>query len=564
MKSFAIVFLILLPFGMFAQSTFFDRNHDNYPQLERLDILRGKVSDNFHTANGSITRQQAVEFLEDYVTFLEEEDRIKNERDIEEINLILEKNSEWAEDENLGDSDYSLFDVFFKKRADFLFVKKKDFSLAINPIINYQQMVEFGNTDQFLFQNRKGIELRASIKDRIGIYSSFTDNQERGPLHHQRYVNRGEAIPNGPTYYKAFKPQKAGNAHDYILANAYVDAEIIENTLNMSFGHNRFHMGDGYRSLFLSDLGSNYLFFKINTQFWKINYQNLFLELTPQFERATDKLLPKKYASIHHLSMNVTDWLNLGLFEGIVFSRENNFELQYLNPVILYRYVEQSIGSPDNALLGMNFKINPNVKAQFYGQFVLDEFKFDELTKGDGWWANKYAYQVGAKFVDPFKVNNLLVQLEYNRIRPFMYSYFNSISDYSHNNQALAHPFGANLSEVILNVNYKPRKKIYMQWESFLNKQGRNNSDSVTYGGDIFRESSTRNANRQINMFNGFASTVFYSNLNVSYEIKPNLFFDIGGGLRKEQASDDYNPSDNSAFIYSGLRWNTTRRRYNY
>ena len=564
MKHIAIVFLIFLPLGMFAQSTFFDRNHDNYAQLERLDILRGKVSDNFHTANGSITRKQAVEFLEDYVLFLEEEDHIKNERDIEEINLILEKNSEWSTDENFGDSDYSLFDIFFKKKADFLFVKKKDFSLAVNPIINYQQMVEIGNADQFLFQNRKGIELRASIKDRIGIYSSFMDNQERGPSHHQRYVTRGEAIPNGPTYYKAFKPQKAGRAHDYILANAYVDAEIIENTLNMSFGHNRFHMGDGYRSLFLSDLGSNYLFFKINTQFWKINYQNTFMELTPQFERSTDRLLPKKYASMHHLSMNVTDWLNLGLFEGVVFSRENNFELQYLNPVILYRYVEQSIGSPDNAMLGMNFKINPNVKAQFYGQFMLDEFKFDELTSGTGWWANKYAYQLGAKFVDPFKVNNLLVQLEYNRIRPFMYSYFNSVADYSHNNQPLAHPYGANLSELILSVNYKPHKKIYVQWESFFNAQGRNNSDSVSYGGNIFRRSSTRNDDRQINMFNGFASTVLYSNLNVSYEIKPNLFFDVGGGLRKESAETSYNPSDNSAFIYSGLRWNTTRRRYNY
>jgi hypothetical protein len=130
-------------------------------------------------------------------------------------------------------------------------MKKKDFSVAVNPIINYQQMVEFGNTEQSLFQNRKGIEVRASIKDRIGIYSSFTDNQERGPLHHQRYISKNQAIPNGPTYYKGFKTQKPGRGTDFIVANAYVDAEVIEETVNVSFGHNRFHMGDGYRSMFL-------------------------------------------------------------------------------------------------------------------------------------------------------------------------------------------------------------------------------------------------------------------------------------------------------------------------
>ena len=46
------------------------------------------------------------------------------------------------------------------------------------------------------------------------------------------------------------------------------------------------------------------------------------------------------------------DRINIGLFESIVFSRPNHFELQYLNPVIFYRTVEQMVGSPDNAMIG--------------------------------------------------------------------------------------------------------------------------------------------------------------------------------------------------------------------
>ncbi len=564
MKYFLVAILFTIPFSSFAQSAFFNRNSNDYAELERFDVKRGRVSDGLHLSKGTISRKEAVEFLQEYLQYLEDEDITKNARDIQEIKLILAKNWEWTNDEETGDSDYMLFDVFYKKRADFFSVQHKDFTIALNPIINYQQMIEFGNTEQNLFQNRKGIELRATIKDRIGIYSSFTDNQERGPLYHQRRVAGNNAVPNGPTFFKSFKDEKPGIAQDYILANGYVDAEVIENTLNASFGHDRFHLGDGYRSMFLSDVGSNYLFFRLNTKFWKINYQNLFLELTPQFNRGADVLLPKKYAAMHQLSINVTKWLNIGLFEGIVFGRQDHFEFQYLNPVILYRYVEQSIGSPDNALLGFNFKANPNVDIALYGQVLLDEFKFDEITSGNGWWANKYAYQVGAKIADPFGLNNMLLQVEYNHVRPFIYSYINGTSDYSHNNQPLAHPYGANFSELVLNVNYKPHQKFQFNLEAFYNKQGRDSSASVSYGSDIFKDYRTRNAEYGINMYNGFASTVLYTNLNASYEIVPNMYFDLGGGIRMEESEFSFLPSDNSAFIYGGLRWNTARRRYNY
>ena len=97
------------------------------------------------------------------------------------------------------------------------------------------------------------------------------------------------------------------------------------------------------------------------------------MELMPQFKKTGDSLLDRKYAAMHHLSMNVTKWLNIGLFEGIIFGRKNHFDFQYLNPIIFYRHVEGTIGSPDNAVAGFDFKANIAHKAQLYGQFLLDE-----------------------------------------------------------------------------------------------------------------------------------------------------------------------------------------------
>ncbi len=76
--------------------------------------------------------------------------------------------------------------------------------------------------------------------------------------------------------------------------------------------------------------------------------------------------------------------------------------LDYFNPIIFYRAIEQQNGSSDNVLLGMDFKWNVVRKLQLYGQFVLDEFVIDNLKKGNGWWANKFAIQAGGKYVDAF------------------------------------------------------------------------------------------------------------------------------------------------------------------
>ena len=40
---------------------------------------------------------------------------------------------------------------------------------------------------------------------------------------------------------------------------------------------------------FFSDFGNNYLFLKINTRIWKINYQNIFMELNPQFPQSVQE-----------------------------------------------------------------------------------------------------------------------------------------------------------------------------------------------------------------------------------------------------------------------------------
>ena len=87
------------------------------------------------------------------------------------------------------------------------------------------------------------------------------------------------------------------------------------------------------------------------------------MEVNPQFPdavRSNDILLDKKYAAIHHLSVNPTKWLTLGLFEAVIFGRKNDFDFVYLNPVIFLRTAEKQNNSPDNGFVGFDFKANAN------------------------------------------------------------------------------------------------------------------------------------------------------------------------------------------------------------
>jgi hypothetical protein len=57
--------------------------------------------------------------------------------------------------------------------------------------------------------------------------------------------------------------------------------------------------------------------------------------------------------------------------------------------------------------------------------------------------------QLGAKYINALGIKNLDLQLEYNRVRPFTYSHRDSVANYTHYNQPMAHPLGANFSETI-------------------------------------------------------------------------------------------------------------------
>lgn len=567
--SFLKVIFFVLPFSTTAQSTYLLQGAKEVHFIDRLEIKQQRNSDlNFSTLkpyNRKYIVRQAVLLDSARMGYLDssEVDKYKGLANIslskvDEHNLrsLLLNNSEWVTTNQLDfNSKRPVLKTFYKTKANFFEVKNKDFFLAVNPMLQLQQSKESG-TDENIFLNTRGVMVRGLIGNKIGFSSFITENQERGPVFFQDKVKELRAVP-GVGFFKTFK----GTAVDYFDARGYFTFNAAK-FIDFQFGYDKNFIGNGYRSLFLSDWGNSYLFAKINTKIWKLNYQNIFMELMPQFTKKGDSLLPRKYAAMHHLSMNVTRWLNIGLFEGVVFGRTNHFDFQYLNPIIFYRHIEGTVGSPDNAVAGIDFKANVAHRLQFYGQFMLDEFILKEVRNNPTSWVNKFAMQAGVKYIDAFGVKNLDLQFETNRVRPFTYSHKDTIGNYTHYNQPLAHPLGANFQEFIGIVNYQPAPKWQLYARAIYYKQGLD-SGGVNFGGNIFRDYQTRTSNngfevgggRQANVLNGFAQ--------VSYELKENLMFEISMIYRNYQLAGN-SKQQNTTMFSAGMRLNMFRRNYDF
>ncbi|MGZ5220196.1 MAG: hypothetical protein ACXWC7_08960 [Chitinophagaceae bacterium] len=551
---------LLFPIVIFSQSTYLPQGDKQNILLERLEVKAGTDSVlNFSKTKYFNRSKYAINGARSYLQ--ETGESYLSKVDAYNLRSLYMNNAEWLspEERELYNSKKPILKNFYTTPANLYEVHVKDFDLVVNPVIQYVVSKESDN-DQSLFLNTRGLTVRGKIANKIGFSAYLTDNQERDPGYVQEWVRDRSAVP-GNGYYKTFK---AAGGLDYFDARGYFTFNVTK-YIDVVFGYDKNFIGNGYRSLFLSDFGNSNLFLKLNTRIWKFNYQNLFMELQNAYIRGGDKLIGKKYAVMHHLDVNITKWLNIGLFEGVVFGRENKFDLSYLNPVIFYRSIEQQNGSQDNSVAGLDFKANVAKRFQIYGQLLLDEFKLSEIKANRGWWANKFGIQLGAKYIDAFNIKNLDLQIEHNRVRPFTYSHRDSVANYTHYNQPLAHPLMANFKELIGTARYQPAPKWMVQAKAIYYQQGRD-ADSVSYGSNIFlpHVAPYRVSEYGFNIGSGWKTNVMYASLLVSYELKENLFLELFGVARKQETKTPPILSQNSTSVSFGIRWNMHRREFDF
>ena len=521
-------------------------NPDVYHMIDRYQIKYGNEVPELQTAVRPYGRADVADLAEVSV---------RNARSaVDQFNAEYLLRDNWnytTEGNNISQRPFLRY--FYRNKTDLYHFENEHFTLRVNPVLHLEVGLD-NQTDGVRYINTRGVQLEGSIDERFGYYAFIGENQARFPGYVIDRIERDIVVPH-EVFWKRFKE----DGYDFITARGYLNYALSKH-VEIQLGHDRHVIGDGYRSLVYSDYAPPAFFLKLNTRVWKLHYMNLFQELISEYRRdGRDALLPKKYMALHRLGINVTDNFNVGLFEQVVFARgEGKFELQYLNPIIFYRSIEQALGSEDNAMLGADFRWNIANRLQLYGQLMLDEFLLKEVKAGNGWWANKQAGQLGAKYIDAFGLSNLDLQGEVNIIRPYTYQHRDQYSNYQHYNQPLAHPIGANLYELIGIVRYQPIPRLNLTAKAIATRYGQD-TDSLNYGGNVLLPYTSRVSAYGNEIGQGVTTNQLFMDLTATFQLRHNVFLDLKQIVRRSDS--EVNTLDNNTYYTSfAFRWNIPQR----
>lgn len=552
-KLYFTVLIALFVVELSAQSTFIPYNRDYYHLIDRFDILYSTKENRLQTTYKPIRRSDLARFLHK----VDSSDLSLSQ--VNQFNLEYLYNDNWEFAGNkYNENDKSWWNLVYNKKSDLLYFDENNFTMRINPVF-----LLGGGTDSenpgTLYTNTRGLEAQGTIDNKIGFYTFLTTTQLRVPQYIGDFVASHRAYPY-EGFYKIDDNDKT--IFDIFHARGYFTFNVTK-SIDVQAGYDKNFIGNGIRSLVMSDFSSPMLFGKINTRLGPFQYTNYWAELTEDIifsgSSPADGAYPKKFFAMHRLGVDITHNFNLGVYEAIVTDSAN---INYFNPIIFYRAIEQQQGSPDNILLGMDFQWNIKNTVQVYGQFMLDEFVIDAWRSGNGDWRNKFGTQIGAKYINALNISNLDLKLEANFARPYFYAYERPALSYTNYRNPLAHPLGANLQEVLIEARYQPFRKLNLIGKIYYTQYGED-ENNLNYGGDLLKSTNDRVSNTGNTIGQGVETTNTYLELITSYHVLHNLFIDWQTTYRDLQSQ--LPARTNSSFITQiSLRWNMARREHEF
>ncbi len=310
---------------IWSQSEYYKSGHLVEQTLDRLDILY--TSDHtFHHSVKNYSRERVFNYLRNVKT--------SNLKPLDSWDIqYLLKDSLLS---NSINDNKGFWKSFYENPSHFYEYQNEDFSFVLNPVL-YFRLGEDLENEEFIFQNTRGLELYGQLDQKFYFYTSLFENQSNFLNYIRPYISQYNAIP-GQGNYKDYQSSliDAFQGFDYSNAQAYLGYKLSKHAF-LELGHGKHFIGNGQRSLLLSDDGQNYFYLKFKVEIWKLYYQSIFAELSSVSARYNpgNNILPKKYMASHYLGFKPNQKFEIGLFESVVFSRENHFEFQYLNPIII-------------------------------------------------------------------------------------------------------------------------------------------------------------------------------------------------------------------------------------
>jgi hypothetical protein len=406
-----------------------------------------------------------------------------------------------------------------------------------------------------------GYQIGGTIGSKFSYYGSGYNNRAQFPAFITNYANSTNLVP-GQTRVTNRDPNITEWSY-YTGSLSYTPVKYV----NFTLGQDKTFIGDGYRSMLLSDYAAPYPFFKVTFNLGDVRYMAMYAMFEdpngPKLANSSDNLT--KWGYFQYLDWNISNRVSLGFFETLISAdrdeqgHKRGFDFSYATPLIFLTTLESNHGSPDKNTLGFTGKWKIADKNIVYGQFVLGEFQAHDFFSSNGSSRNKYAWQVGVRGADIFSIKNLNYLFEFNTAKPYTYTETVGFRNYSQYDEPLAHPFGANFREWLGILNYSVGR---------FDLQGQLNyayygldMNGLDYGQNIFEPYTSAVQVYGNYTGQGLRTDFYYAEGKIAYVLNPkyNLRIELGAMYRHEKNSQF---DSKTSLITIGLR-SSFRNIYN-
>ncbi|RVT99951.1 gliding motility protein RemB [Mucilaginibacter limnophilus] len=408
--------------------------------------------------------------------------------------------------------------------------------------------------------NTRGFQAGGTIGKKFSFYTSGYENQGRFAGYLMDYVDSLHIVPG-----QAYDREPQSQTKDWSYVTAVITYAPIKQ-LSFTLGQDKHFIGDGYRSLLLSDYASPYPFFRVTADLGPVQYTAIWAQMQDHNAIKTDSHSGlhtnnrRKWTAIHYIDWNITSRASLGFFNAYVVPESDDngtrrgFDANFINPI----FFASSIGSskqPGNSIAGFNAKYKFLDKHAVYAQLLLDKV---QGLEGGGSRTTK-GYQAGVRGADIFGVRNLNYLFEYNTVDPYAYTGAERLSSYSSYAEPLAHPYGANFKEMLGILNYSIGKFDF-QGKMIYAKYGIDVTATDNYGKNVTRPyNSTTAAGTSVGQ--GFDTSLKFAEGTISYIVNPRYNLRVEAGAIVRQQTNDAG-TVNTTWLTFGVR-TSFRNLYN-
>ena len=445
---------------------------------------------------------------------------------------------------------YDFTQKLFKEHL--VLIQGDDYRLTVDPLGNFRMGRDISDSLRIMVRNTRAIRVQGDLGSNFSFETFFYENQAKMPRYIGEYASRTGTLPG-----EGRVKNVGSEVLDFGYAMGYISYSPMENW-NFQVGYGKQFIGNGYRSMLLSDFAFNYPYVRTTYNFGqgKFQYASTFAQLSSltRLPAATtpEATYKRKLGNFHYLSFKPFSKLELGVFEGAVFKQYEDTvgtvpaHFSAYSPILGSSLIANGFESENNVLLGLNILYRIFKKTQLYGQLVLDNPEEQKM----GW-------QAGVKAFDCFGMTNLYLQLEVNSANPYTYAVSdnNLIQNWSHMSAPLAHPYGASFHEFV-GIAYYEKEKIFGQLKT---SSGVIRSIGNGYQNDINFPDQYAGVSEP--EFKTIYNNVQELTFGYKFNVKTNLtgFISVRNRVRAEKVG-----VVNSTFISFGMRTNLNNLYYDF